>query len=407
MKRAASAALVAAFAGILSGGAGAQPAAAISDDIVRIGLLLDMSGPYADITGPGSETAAKMAVEDFGGKVLGKPIEVIAADQLNKPDVAAEKAREWFDSGKVDALMDVVGSSSALAVQEIARAKHKVVVLNAPASTRLINEACAPNSMLYTYTTYAIAHTVGEAAVKQGGSSWFFITADYAFGLGLEEDTSAVVKAAGGKVLGSVRHPLNSSDFSSFILQAQSSGAKVIGLANAGSDMINTVKQAAEFGIDKAGQHLAGLVVLIADIHSLGLPTAQGMILSESFYWDLDDQTRAFSKRFLERMGRMPTMLQAGVYSSTTHYLKAIQAAGTDDGDTVAKKMRDTPVNDFFARNGRIREDGLMVHDMYLFQVKAPAESKGPWDYYKLLDTIPGDRAFPPLAGSKCPLVKG
>jgi branched-chain amino acid transport system substrate-binding protein len=398
--------LVATLAGIASGAAAAQPAAAISDEVVRIGLLLDMSGPYADITGPGSETAARMAAEDFGGKVLGKPIEVIAADQLNKPDVAAEKAREWFDSGKVDALMDVVGSSSALAVQEIARAKHKVVMLNAPASTRLINEACAPNSVLYTYTTYAIAHTVGEAAVKQGGSSWFFITADYAFGLGLEQDTSAVVKAAGGKVLGSVRHPLNSSDFSSFILQAQSSGAKVIGLANAGSDMINTVKQAAEFGIDKAGQHLAGLVVLIADIHSLGLATAQGMILSESFYWDLDDQTRAFSKRFFARMGRMPTMLQAGVYSSTSHYLKAIQAAGTDDGDTVAKTMRSTPVNDFFARNGRIREDGLMVHDMYLFQVKTPAESKAPWDYYKLLDTIPGDRAFPPLAGSQCPLVK-
>jgi branched-chain amino acid transport system substrate-binding protein len=398
--------LVATLAGIASGAAAAQPAAAISDEVVRIGLLLDMSGPYADITGPGSETAARMAAEDFGWKVLGQPIEVIAADQLNKPDVAAEKAREWFDSGKVDALMDVVGSSSALAVQEIARAKHKVVMLNAPASTRLINEACAPNSVLYTYTTYAIAHTVGEAAVKQGGSSWFFITADYAFGLGLEQDTSAVVKSAGGKVLGSVRHPLNSSDFSSFILQAQSSGAKVIGLANAGSDMINTVKQAAEFGIEKAGQNLAGLVVLIADIHSLGLATAQGMILSESFYWDLDDQTRAFSKRFFARMGRMPTMLQAGVYSSTTHYLKAIQAGGTDDGDAVAKTMRSTPVNDFFARNGRIREDGLMVHDMYLFQVKTPAESKAPWDYYKLLDTIPGDRAFPPLVGSQCPLVK-
>lgn len=383
-----------------------QPGAAISDDVVRIGLLLDMSGPYADITGKGSETAARMAAEDYGGRVLGKPIEVIAADHLNKPDVAAEKGREWFDTGKVDALMDVVGSSSALAVQEIARARHKVVMLNAPASTQLINEACAPNSVLYTYTTYAIAHTVGEAAVKQGGSSWFFITADYAFGVGLEQDTSAVVKAAGGKVLGSVRHPLNTSDFSSFLLQAQASGAKVIGLANAGSDMINTVKQAAEFGIDKAGQNLAGLVVLIADIHSLGLATAKGMVLSESFYWDLDESTRAWSKRFFERIGRMPTMLQAGVYSSTMHYLKAIQAAGTDDGDAVAKAMRSMPVNDFFARNGRIREDGLMVHDMYLFQVKAPAESKGPWDYYKLLATIPGDQAFPPLAGSHCPLVR-
>ncbi len=383
-----------------------QPAAAISDDVVRIGLLLDMSGPYADITGKGSETAALMAAEDFGGKVLGKPIEVIVTDHLNKPDVAAEKAREWFDTGKVDALMDVVGSSSALAVQEIARARHKVVMLNAPASPQLINQACAPNSVLYTYTTYAIAHTVGEAAVKQGGSSWFFITADYAFGVALEQDTSAVVKAAGGRVLGSVRHPLNTSDFSSFLLQAQASGAKVIGLANAGSDMINTVKQAAEFGIDKGGQNLAGLVVLIADIHSLGLATAKGMVLSESFYWDLDENTRAWSKRFFERIGRMPTMLQAGVYSSTMYYLKAIEAAGTDDGDAAAQAMRSMPVNDFFAHNGHIREDGLMVHDMYLFQVKSPAESTGPWDYYKLLATIPGDQAFPPLAGSQCPLVK-
>jgi branched-chain amino acid transport system substrate-binding protein len=383
-----------------------QSVPAISDDVVRIGLLLDMSGPYADITGKGSETAARMAVEDFGGKVLGNPIEVIAADQLNKPDVAAEKAREWFDASKVDALMDVVGSSSALAVQEIARARHKVVMLNAPASTQLINEACAPNSVLYTYTTYAIAHTVGQAAVKQGGNSWFFITADYAFGVGLERDTSAVVKAAGGKVLGSIRHPLNTNDFSSFLLQAQASGAKVIGLANAGTDMINTVKQAAEFGIDKGGQNLAGLVVLITDVHSLGLAVAKGMVLSESFYWDLDENTRAWSKRFFERIGRMPTMLQAGVYSSTLHYLKAIQVAGKDEGDAVSKAMRSMPVNDFFAHNGRIREDGLMVHDMYLFQVKSPTESKEPWDYYKLLATIPGDQAFPPLAASQCPLVK-
>jgi branched-chain amino acid transport system substrate-binding protein len=386
--------------------ASAQSTGKISDDVVKIGLLLDMSGPYADITGAGSETAAKMAAEDFGGKVLGKPIEVIAADHLNKPDIAAEKARQWFDTERVDALMDVAGSSSALAVQQIARTHNKIVVLNAPASTSLINEACGPTSVLYTYATYAIAHTVGEAVVKQGGNSWFFITADYAFGHNLERDTSTVVKAAGGQVLGSVKHPLNTLDFSSLLLQAQGSGAKVIGLANAGNDLISTVKQAAEFGLGKSDQRLAGLVVMIADVHSLGLAAAQGMMLSESFYWDLNDQARAWSRRFFERVGRMPTMLQAGVYSATMHYLKSIQVAETDDTDPVMKVMRSTPINDFFARNGRIRDDGLMVHDMYLFQVKSPVESKQPWDYYKLLAVVPGAQAFPPLAESKCPLVK-
>jgi branched-chain amino acid transport system substrate-binding protein len=383
----------------------AQQTAQISDDVVKIGLLLDMSGPYADITGSGSETAARMAAEDLGGKVLGKPIEVIAADHLNKPDVAAEKARQWFEVERVDALMDVVGSSSALAVLEVARARNRIVVLNAPASTSIINEACTPTSVLYTYATYAIAHTVGSAVVKQGGDSWFFITADYAFGHSLEADTSAVVRAAGGKVIGSVKHPLNSLDFSSFLLQAQASKAKVIGLANGGNDMINSVKQATEFGIDKAGQRLAGLVVMIADVHGLGLAAAQGMMLSESFYWGLNDETRAWSKRFFARIGRMPTMLQAGVYSSTMHYLKSIQAAGTDETDAVMKVMRSTPIKDFFTSNGRIREDGLMVHDMYLLQVKAPAESKEDWDYYKVLATVAGDEAFPPLSQSKCPLV--
>ncbi len=386
--------------------ASAQQTARISDDVVKIGLLLDMSGPYADITGTGSETAAKMAAEDLGGKVLGKPIEVIAADHLNKPDIAAEKARQWFDTEHVDALMDVVGSSSALAVQEVARARNKIVVLNAPASTSLINEACAPTSVLYTYATYAIAHTVGAAVVKQGGDSWFFITADYAFGHSLENDTSAVVRAAGGKVMGSVKHPLNSLDFSSFLLQAQASKAKVIGLANGGNDMINSVKQAMEFGLDKGGQRLAGLVVMIADVHGLGLAAAQGMMLSESFYWGLNDETRAWSRRFFQRIGRMPTMLQAGVYSSTMHYLKSIQAAGTDETDAAMKAMRSTPIKDFFTSNGRIREDGLMVHDMHLFQVKSPAESTEPWDYYKVLATVAGDEAFPPLSQSKCPLVK-
>ncbi|MDQ2804246.1 MAG: ABC transporter substrate-binding protein, partial [Pseudomonadota bacterium] len=360
----------------------------------------------ADITGPGSETAAKMAAADFGGKVLGRPIEVVAADTPNKPDVASAKAREWFSEGHVGAIMDVVGSSAALAVQEVARTADKVLVLNAPASTRLVNETCSPTSVLYTYTTYAMAHTVGQTVEAQGAKSWFFIEADYAFGAGLVRDTSAVVKAAGGKVLGSVKHPLGTTEFSSQLLAAQVSGADVIGLANAGTDMINAVKQAHEFGIGPGKQRLAALVALITDIHSLGLPTAQGLLLSESFYWDLNDATRAWSKRFFARTGRMPTMLQAGVYSSTMHYLKAVQAAGTDEAGPVMARMRGMPVQDFFATNGHIREDGLMVHDMYLFQVKTPAESKGPWDYYKLVTTIPGDHAFASLADSTCALVK-
>lgn len=398
---------IALLAAVFAGGpAWAQPAPGISDGVVRIGLLLDMSGPYADITGPGSETAARMAAEDFGGKVLGSPIEVLAVDTFNKPDVASAKAREWFGTGHVDAILDVVGSSAALAVQEIGRNANKVVILNAAATTRLINDTCSPTSVLYTYSTYAMANTVGEALVAQGARSWYFIAADYAFGAGLVRDTSAVVKAAGGTVLGSVKHPLNTTEFSAPLLEAQASGADVIGLANAGSDMINAVKQAGEFGIGHGHQRLAALVAMVTDIHSLGLPSAQGLLLSESFYWDLNEQTRAWSKRFFARTGRMPTMLQAGVYSSTTHYLKAIQAAGTDATDAVMAQMRQMPVQDFFAANGHIREDGLMVHDMYLFQVKSPAESKGPWDYYKLLATIPGDHASPPLTESTCALVR-
>lgn len=373
---------------------------------VRIGLLLDMSGPYADMTGSGSETAAKMAAEDFGGTVLGQPIQVLATDMQNKPDIAAAKAREWFGTGEVDAIMDVVGSSAALAVQEIGRNANKIVVMNAPASTKLINDSCSPTSVLYTYTTYAIAHTVGEAVVAQGGKSWYFIAADYAFGAGLVTDTSAIVTAAGGTVLGSVKHPLNTSEFSSQLIQAQASGADVIGLANAGSDMINAVKQAREFGVGQGKQRLAALVALITDIHSLGLNAAQGLLLSESFYWDSNDETRAWSKRFFARTGRMPTMLQAGVYSSTTHYLQAVKEAGTRDTAPVMAKMRSMPIHDFFAPNGHIRADGLMVHDMYLYQVKTPAESKAPWDYYKILATIPGDKAFPSLASSTCYLVK-
>jgi branched-chain amino acid transport system substrate-binding protein len=324
----------------------AQPAQAAGEPL-RLGLLLDMSGPYADLNGPGSETAAKMAAEDFGGRVLGRPIEVVAADHSNRADIASARAREWFGPGRVAAIMDVAGSSAALAVQEVGRNANRIVVLSSPASTRIVNESCSPTSVLYTYTTYAIAQTVGRAAVAQGGRSWYFIAADYAFGHGLVQDTSAVVRAAGGTVLGSARHPLGTSEFSNFLLQAQSSRADVVALANAGSDMINAVKQAREFGLGRGRQRLAALVAMITDVHSMGLADAQGLLLSESFYWDLNEEARAWSRRFFERFGRMPTMLQAGTYSSTMHYLKAVQAAGTEEAGAVMRAMRSTPVNDF------------------------------------------------------------
>jgi branched-chain amino acid transport system substrate-binding protein len=393
-------------AGLVATGASAQTQPRISDDVVKIGLVLDMSSLYADITGTGSVTAAKMAAEDFGGKVLGKPIEVLSADHQNKPDIAANTAREWFDRQGVDAILDVAASATALAVVEVAKDKNKIVVLNGPGAARLTNEACTPVSVHYTYDTYSLARTTGQAMVKAGGDSWFFITADYAFGHELERDTSEVVKASGGQVLGSVRAPLNTPDFSSFLLQAQGSKAKVVGLANAGTDTTNAIKQAAEFGLTKGGQKLAGLLVYVNDVKSLGLPAAQGMLLTEAFYWDLNDETRAWSRRFFERTGKMPNMSQAGLYSSTMHYLKAVQAAGTDETAAVMKAMKETPINDFFARNGRIREDGRMVHDMYLFQVKTAAESKDPWDLYKLVATVPGSEAFQPLERSRCPLVK-
>jgi branched-chain amino acid transport system substrate-binding protein len=393
-------------AGMVATGASAQTQPRISDDVVKIGLVLDMSSLYADITGTGSVTAAKMAVEDFGGKVLGKPIEVLSADHQNKPDIAANTAREWFDRQGVDAILDVAASATALAVVEVAKDKNKIVVLNGPGAARLTNEACTPVSVHYTYDTYSLARTTGQAMVKAGGDSWFFITADYAFGHELERDTSEVVKASGGQVLGSVRAPLNTPDFSSFLLQAQGSKAKVVGLANAGTDTTNAIKQAAEFGLTKGGQKLAGLLVYVNDVKSLGLAAAQGMLLTEAFYWDLNDETRAWSRRFFERTGKMPNMSQAGLYSATMHYLKAVQAAGTDETAAVMKVMKETPINDFFAKNGRIREDGRMVHDMYLFQVKTAAESKDPWDLYKLVATVPGNEAFQPLERSRCPLVK-
>ncbi|SEP25578.1 amino acid/amide ABC transporter substrate-binding protein, HAAT family [Methylobacterium sp. ap11] len=378
----------------------------ISDGVVRLGFLLDMSGPYADVTGPGSAAAARMAVEDFGGTVLGAPVEVVVADHQNKPDIAATTARAWFDTGGVDAILDVAASATALAAADIARAKNKVIVFNGPGAVRLTNEACSPVSVHWAYDTYALANSTAQATVKAGGDSWFFVTADYAFGQDLKRDASAVVKAQGGTVLGSVRVPLNTADFSSFLLQAQGSGAKVVGLANAGADTTNAIKQAAEFGLTQGGQRLAGLLVYISDVHSLGLKATQGMLLTEGFYWDLDDETRAWSKRYFDRVGKMPNMSQAGVYSTVMHYLKAVRKAGTDETGPVMQAMRDTPVDDFYARGGRIRDDGRMVHDMYLFEVKKPEESKGPWDLYKRVATVPGDKAFQPLAASRCPLVK-
>ncbi|MFO1112619.1 MAG: ABC transporter substrate-binding protein [Rhodospirillales bacterium] len=380
--------------------------AQVSDNVVKIGVLNDQSGVYADLAGAGSVTAARMAVEDFGGKVLDKPIEVIFADHQNKPDVATPIVNQWIDIDKVDAVVDVPTSSVALAVQEITKNKNRIHLNSTAGTSDLTGKACSPTGIHWTYDTYALANSTGRALTADGGNTWFFITADYAFGHALEKDTSAAVIAQGGKVLGSVKTPFPNQDFSSFLLQAQSSGAKVIGLGNAGGDMINSIKQAQEFGITAGGQRLAGLLVFISDIHSLGLQVTQGLVLTTAFYWDRNDETRAWSKRFGERNGgRMPTMVQAGVYSAVHHYLAAIKAAGTDEAKAVAAKMREMPVNDFFAQNGRVRADGRMVHDMYLVQVKSPQESKYPWDYYKILRVVPGDEAFRPMDQGNCPLV--
>ena len=377
----------------------------ISDGIVKIGMLIDLSGVYADIVGPGSVIAANMAIADFGGKVLGKPIELIVADHQNKADLTAAKAREWFDTQKVDMLADVAATAPALAALSVARQKNKIALFPSAASSRLSNEDCSPISVHWTYDTYALAAGTGRGVVKNGGDTWYFLTADYAFGTNLEKDTTEVIKAEGGRVLGSVRHPLNTSDFSSFLLQAQASKAKIIGLANAGGDMINSIKAANEFGITK-NQKLAALLVFINDIHSIGLPVAQGMLLTEAFYWDANDETRKWSRRFFEKHKRMPNMAQAGTYSGITHYLKAVQAAGTDETTAVMAQMKAMPVNDFMTKNGKIREDGRLVRDMYVFEVKKPSESNYPWDYYKLKATIPADQAFLPLARSSCALVK-
>lgn len=380
--------------------------AKISDGVVRIGFIEDMSGVYADITGMGAVTAARMAVEEFGGKVLGMPIEVVYADHQNKPDIGASIARKWFDEEKVDAILDVASSSPALAVLEIAKEKEKILTLSSPGSMRITNDSCGPYVVHWAYDTHAIAHSTGSALVGQGFDSWYFITADYAFGHSLEKDTSDVVTAGGGKVLGSTRLPVGTTDFASALLTAQGSQAKVIALANAGGDTINSIKQASQFGITAGGQKIATLAGFINDIHGLGLQEAQGLTITEASYWDLDDETRAWSQRFFETVKAMPNMLQTGTYSSVLHYLRAVEAAGTDDTAAVMAKMREMPVNDVFYKNGSIREDGRMMHEMRLFEVKKPDESKAPWDYYKLLATIPAEQAFLPIEKSACPLVK-
>lgn len=385
--------------------AGAQTAA-ISDDVVKIGVLTDMSGQFSHESGEGSVTAVKMAVEDFGGKVLGKPIEVLVADHQNKPDTASGLARKWFDVDKVDMIANLINSSIALSVSQLAKERNRIAIINGSGASRLTNDACTPNSVHYAYDTYALARGTGSALMKAGKKSWYFLTADYAFGHALEADTSAIVKGLGGDVVGSTRYPIETFDQSSFLLQAQASKAQVVALAGSGNVLVNAIKSAQEFGIPAGGQTLAGLLVWITDIKTLGLSTAQGLVLTNAFYWDRDDETRAWSKRFYERTKRMPHMGDAGDYSSTMHYLKAIGAAGTDEAQAVMSKMRELPINDFFAKNGRIREDGRMVHDMYVYEVKKPSESNGEWDYYKLREVIPGEQAFRPLKDSVCPLVK-
>ncbi len=393
----------AAMALAVSGAAAAQQAK-ISDGVVRIGLIEDMSGVYADITGMGAVTAARMAVEEFGGKVLGMPIEVVFADHQNKPDLGAAIARKWFDTENVDAILDVASSSPALAALEVAKQKGRLIALSSPGSTRITNDVCGPYVIHWAYDTYAIAHSTGQALVAKGLDSWYFVTADYAFGHGLEKDTGEVVTANGGKIVGSTRLPVGTMDFASALLTAQGSKAKVIALANAGGDTINSVKQAAQFGIVQGGQKIATLAGFINDVHGLGLKEAQGLTIAEATYWDMNDETRKWSERFAAQVKAMPNMLQTGTYSAVRHYLKAVEAAGTDETQAVVAKMRELPVKDLFYE-GTIRADGRMVHDMYLFEVKSPAESKGPWDYYKTLARVPADKAFQPLEKSTCALV--
>jgi len=385
-------------------------AARADDKVVKIGALSDQSGLYADLGGPGSTLAAQMAVEDSGLTGKGWKIDVISGDHQNKPDIGTSIARQWFDVDHVDVIVDVPNSGVALAVNNVVKEKNGVYINSGAATSDLTNAQCSPNTVHWTYDTYMLAHTTGQALVKAGGDSWFFLTADYAFGHALERDTTAVVLANGGKVVGGAKHPLNTSDFSSFLLQAQSSGAKVIGLANAGGDTTNSIKQAAEFGITKGGQKLAALLLFLTDVKAIGLETAQGLNFTETFYWDMNDQTRAFSKRFAERMknGAPPTMVQAGVYAGLTHYFKALEALGGNphDGIKVVAKMKELPTDDPLFGKGLVQPNGRTIHNAYLFEVKKPSESKGPWDFYKLVGTVPGDQAFTPLSESKCALLK-
>jgi branched-chain amino acid transport system substrate-binding protein len=397
---------IACCASLLALATAAQAAEKVSGGVVKIGVLTDMTGYYSDLAGPGSVLAARMAAEDFGGKLLGKPIQIVSADHQNKADIASNTARKWFDEEKVDVIADLVSSSTAGAVMPVAAEKKRITLLSGPATTAFTGDKCTAYNVHYTYNNWALANGTGREVVRQGGSSWFFVTADYVFGKSLEEDTSNVVKTAGGKVLGAARHPSpGTTDFSSYLLQAQASGSKIIGLANAGADTVNCIKQAKEFGVTP-NQSLAGLLVFISDVHSLGLENAKGMYLTTSFYWDLNDDTRKWSKRFAAKHKKMPTMVHAGVYSAVRHYLQAAKAVGTDDADKVIAKMKATPVNDFFAKGTRIGPDGLHRHPMYLVRVKAPGESKYPWDYYQIVKTIPPEEAFPSVAAQKCPLAK-
>jgi branched-chain amino acid transport system substrate-binding protein len=394
-------ALIAALYVSSSGLARAQ----ISNDVVKIGVLTDMSGPSKNADGPGSVTAAEMAVKDFGGSVLGKPIEVISADHQIKPDLAAGIARQWYDRDHVDLILDVPVSAVGLAVQTVANERKKLLIVHSTGTADFHGKFCTPYAIQWVFDTHALAVGTAQEVTKRGGDTWFFLTADYAFGHALERDASRVIVKNGGKVLGSVSHPFASTDLSSFILQAQTSKAKIIGIASGPPDNINAIKVGSEFGIFRGGQQMAGLLVLITDVHALGLKAAQGLVLTTSFYWDMDDETRAWSKRFFAKMNQMPTMWQAGVYSSVINYLNAIKASGTDDPLKVVAQMREMPINDFFSRNGRLREDNLMVHDLLLVQVKKPEDSKYPWDYYHILTHIPGEQAFGP-PNPACPLVK-
>lgn len=389
----------------LSHGFAGRAAAQVSNDVVRIGFITDLSGLYADIDGPAGAEAVRMAVADFGGSVLGKKIEVLVADHQNKPDVASAKAREWIDQQGLDMLVGGTNSGASIAMAKVAAEKKRPFLAIGAGSTRLTNEDCTPYTVHYAYDTYALANVAGPEIVKRGGKTWFFLTADYAFGHSLEKDTTDVINAAGGKVLGAVRHPLGTADFSSFLLQAQASKAQILGLANAGGDTINSVKAAREFGITKS-MRMAGMLVFINDVHSLGLANTQGMLLTDGWYWDMNDETRAWSRKFFERFKRQPSMLQAADYSATMQYLNAIKAAGTDAGDKVMAQLKKTRINDFFARNGVIREDGRMLHEMYLMEVKTPAESRHPWDYYKVVARVPAERAAQPLSKSACPMIR-